>query len=446
MITIRKLRLKKEKFSRQKYREKDLVTAVGKQAHAGILFACQLFVAIFLTPVVVVSSLVSQEALLILAGVILALAYLASFTYRIYRGQVSWAEGIWTLIGLALFIGLAVYFLLPLFPVATSFLAIVSFAGIIATAINTFFLLKTFIFPFFKSLMGHLGKLIFEKVLGKPYHSSPLYTIPPLSVRPNELTDDRVVIMTILQADQESRAQGPLSLADPKDFNKRIRPYNLLGTRLVTYANKYHQRFLGAVRFSDDISKVTQAIADLTELGDPKPARDFFKRKTNWKIAKITLLRTVRETLIEQFQHLDFSAYNAFATTVFWGLKPLKDPRSTNPLSFLHTIIRRLKSYVSSSTHEESAQEKANKKHAKHLDILNQAIEKQVRKALNLSKILDHTTPCGETRITNTLTQPTKDDQISGFNALFEYSIFYSHADRECKKPQTVPARSINQP
>lgn len=319
-----------KRYRRKKNREMDSISLFGQKANTGLLFAARLFVVLFLTPVIIITSFASQEAILIAASIVLALAYLVSFLYRIYQGKVSMTEGIVTFAGLGVSIYLSMLLILPLLPVATTSLAVMSCMGIVATSVNTFFLLKTIIFPPIKKISEYFMSFFYKYILKKDYIPHPLFSVEPLTVEKDDLLIAALTNKT-------------------ENLDKASQPYNELIEVLARYVNKYKGLFLGEIRRQDEIDKVTKVIFDLTQRADHTAAKTFLKIKQKWKCAKRDLLTSDKQKLTQYHEAKETANYSAFSKKLFF-----KPPNT----------------------------------HDKALNLLEQAIQKQEKKMEKISNIL----------------------------------------------------------
>lgn len=402
-----KVKLNKTRFKRRKNRNNDFLTFFGEKAHDSILFAWQIFVNFFLTPVIAISCLISQQTFLILSNIALALSYLASFMHKLYKGKISKTEGIVTLLSIALVVGLTVYFSISLFPLTLSFLSILSFSGLIASAINGFFIAKPFVMPLIKRLCDGLLTLIYKKILGKEYIPTPLYNTTPLTP-----DNDAVAVNTLLDGAASSIENNRLHSME--EYEKRLKPYNALIKLLDDYINKYQDRFLGVLRFDKKINDLRKALEFMTEEGNQTDARDFLEKKLRWELAKITALREERLTLIQAFKTSNIGSYNKIGRSIFTDFSKIAPPPSTND-------PRKIEAYHAH----------LQERHQTHLSVLEKALEKQVKKAERLSAILKDTAPLNNTKFTNKLPPIDEDEQAlkPSFTTLLSYSIFNHQAE-----------------
>ncbi len=114
---------------------------------------------LILGPTVVVSSIISQAAFLMIANILLSVGLSLAFFNRVYQGNAKFLEVILTLGMITALFFLVLY----LSPVITGWdlLSVISFINLFASSINSFFLLRTLILPpllaTFKYILGKIG-------------------------------------------------------------------------------------------------------------------------------------------------------------------------------------------------------------------------------------------------------------------------------------------------
>lgn len=265
------IRRKKKRFARNRFREQEAGSIFSKTSN-GLMNAFGIIIAIFFTPALITSSLLSKEILLPFANIFLSLGYLSNFFYRIYKREMSKAELIVSLLILSALITAALIFFPPV--VALSTLSVIQLVNQIAVVINMFFMIRHVIVPpvkhFVEKIAHHLG---FD--ISGQYYSKPELT----------LEKDRFVIDSILEKDYGHDSHSPhYNPAQLTNLNKLL-------TKLTNYVCKYDEAVFGYIKNKDKIEAFEKMIDDLTVHGDSDSSYGLINNKIRFKTTKIQLLQ-----------------------------------------------------------------------------------------------------------------------------------------------------------
>ena len=217
---------KKEKFSRNRSREQEAGSFFNKTS-SGLSKAFSFIVAIFFTPAIITSSIVSKEILLSFANIFLSLGYLSNFCYRIYKREMSKAEFIVSVVVLA---GLmtGAFILFPPAAAAVTALSVIQLINQVAVVINLFFLARHVIVPPVKHLVEKIAHRFGFDIAGQ-YYSKPALT----------LENDRFTVDKVLEKDYGHDSHSPNY--KPAQLLKQ----NKLLTKLSLYICKYDEALFG---------------------------------------------------------------------------------------------------------------------------------------------------------------------------------------------------------
>jgi hypothetical protein len=276
------LKLKKQLFSRNKEREKDIGEFFNKTS-SGLTNIMPLIITVFFTPAIITTSFFSKEIIVILANASLCLGYLSNFAYRLYHREISKSELLVTLFTLALFLTLA-YFLFPALG-ALSLITVLGFVNQMAIATNLFFLMKHVVVPPCKQMLENIAQYMGLDIAGR------YYSKPPLS-----LERDRFVIDQLLKKTYEHDSFS-------EQFNpKEIKVFNKLLNKLLKYINKYDASILGYIKNKEEITDLEQQIEELTIQGNPDSAYTFIRKKIGFKTTKLKLLQNAEILVTEALE------------------------------------------------------------------------------------------------------------------------------------------------
>lgn len=210
---------------------------------------------IILGPTVVVSSIMSQAAFLMIANILLSIGLSLAFFNKIYQGNAKFPE-----VFLTLGIITALFFLvLYLSPVITGWdlLGVISFINLFASSINSFFLLRTVVLPPFLALIQYVLSKIGINV----------------DIHLDKHRDFQVEIDLEKGCKSDSAATELLTKNYPwatienfSDNNWRkqaIIPYNNSKEMIYGYATKYRSMPFGEINNHEKISKCLKLVDNI---------------------------------------------------------------------------------------------------------------------------------------------------------------------------------------
>lgn len=114
-------------------------------AHKNLSFLSNVVIPAIFTPAVIISTLVSHGVFLTLLNAFLALGYCVEFLNRILMNDAEYLELCISAMSIAIIVTLTLYSA----PIAAglNLLSLINFTNLLATSINSFFLIRTFIVP-----------------------------------------------------------------------------------------------------------------------------------------------------------------------------------------------------------------------------------------------------------------------------------------------------------
>lgn len=285
------LRLKNSPFKRNRSRESSIGDIFNKTStHLNSILSLAL--TIFFTPVLIASSLFSQEIVLMLINISLCLGNLSNFGYRVYNNEVGKLELILSLGIMSVFFAGGL-FLFPITLSTATLLGAIALTNQIAVGINLFFLLRNNIVPpalgWFKSLARKLGFEVHDQ----------FYQVKPLDLD----KDDCIVNALFLKHFGHSLYEGPIK----QDLKK----LNLLLTILVGYINKYDEQFLGDVNYQHAIEGIQGNITQLTLKGNADSSFTFIKQKIAYKKVKVNHLCKAK-TELDNTNNLRWESFSKY--------------------------------------------------------------------------------------------------------------------------------------
>lgn len=273
---IKKIYLKKF-YSRDRSRDND-DNSLFKTIYKNLSFFSTTGWLILLTPTIILTSLLTQTAFLMIANIFLALGFVFNFCHRIYMQEVGFFEFFMTLIIVAALVILAFY-LSPILT-STSLIGILCIVNLFSSSINSFFIIRNILLPPLASLTQS-----FFNCLGFSF------VIHCFMIRPLELERDRSVIDRLLNKyykyDSYSERYQEANLS----------PFNRLIEVLCRYINKYQETLLGHINHQDKIKKLEDALTKLIKEGNSESSMDFIHRKISFKNTKIHSLKAAKSSV-----------------------------------------------------------------------------------------------------------------------------------------------------
>lgn len=272
------IKLNKKYFARNKERDHD-VGDIFNRASSGINNVLPFIITLFFTPVLITSSFLSKELIVMLANILLSTGYVSNFAYHAYQKEVSKTELLISILAIAAFIALT-YYLSPLIT-AYTFAHGLILLNQVAAAINLFFIVKHVIVPPIKKIFDTVAKHF-------GFNTSTNY----YSKRPFTLNRDRVLIDRILQHTYQHDSSSPKYTED------KLARINVLLKKLCQYVNKYEENFFGYITKKQSIAELEGLVTKLTTQGDPDSCYTFIHRKIGFKTSKIHLLTDARKLIV----------------------------------------------------------------------------------------------------------------------------------------------------
>ncbi|MBP9722421.1 MAG: hypothetical protein KBD64_04595 [Gammaproteobacteria bacterium] len=259
-----------------------------------ITFISKVVIALFMAPVLVITSIISKATLLICTNIVVAVCTLFNHLYKCYRGETTLRELFIILIGTAI-VAAIILVLTPSISIASPFLYWLFIAHILASAVNGFDLIKDLVVSIFKT--------IYEKVFG----TSPLkvFAKKKLSLDyldPEGRQVDIYAINLILQkhygieskkedkdTDTDKETQERREIEEEKIKVEKLKQINKILKKLCKYINKKSSLFMGFAIYQSEIERLKGIINDLIK-GDASGAIDEIKKRLSFKTTKIQLL------------------------------------------------------------------------------------------------------------------------------------------------------------
>lgn len=303
----RNIKLKRTYFSDNRNRER-LSVHYFNRASFGLTAYGKVLVDLFFTPIVAASSLLVSDLFLMIANVMLAFGYLSNFIYRIFNKEVSFFEGFLTIVGLASLIGLAVYIAQAVFVVTLTAPAIFTYCSVIATAINSFFLIKNVILPPLKRLVESLVFYCFGYNIKADYYYQ----------KPLTLESDEFIIKLLLNREDLLPGES-LTVVD----QEKLVSYNNILQKLCWYINKYNEQPFGSILHEDKITDIEAEIRYLTVDGSSEFPIDFLYKKCSFKQTKLTKMKDALTKVTSAYEQRSPAAYNQFGLRFFDNYTPV---------------------------------------------------------------------------------------------------------------------------
>ncbi len=275
------LRLNKQKFARNKAREKEVGNIFNK-TYTSLINFMPFIITFFFAPVLFTTSLFSKELFLMCANICLALSYLSSFAYRLYRKEMSTSELIISTLILTALVALSIYFY-PIMMLQGSYITILGFFNQMATAVNLFFVVKHAIVPPLMVAMDYIAHCLTINVASRYYTKAPL-----------TIEEDRYVLDKLLRDLYQHDS------FDEQFDIKKISHFNTLLNTLCFYINKYDASFLGYLVKKEAITAIESNINQLTIEAAPEAAYAFIRKKIDFKTTKVKLLHLSKKQLDDE--------------------------------------------------------------------------------------------------------------------------------------------------
>lgn len=272
-------------FKRNQHRQ-ILNSGLFGDAEASINWISRILLALFFTPVVAVTSLFAKSTIVIIANISLSIGYVINLFYRSYSGVISYPELLLNVVC----ISIAIFFAsaltgITLFPVAT-FAGVLFSLNIIATAVNSFFMIKNLIIPALTRLLESVCAKIGLEINTK------LFQRPPLTI-----DKDREIIDRLFKKHYGFDTFDERFKSNDNDIERYLKPFNNILHTLTDYLNKYHHQAFGNVVNQQQITLIEKLINELVCDGETSNVFKFLDKKIDFKATKLQLLRTVKENV-----------------------------------------------------------------------------------------------------------------------------------------------------
>ena len=288
-----KVTIKKKFFARKRDREIETVSYFYR-ASSGLTALANILVALFFSPAVVVTNILPQIVFLMVANVFLALGYLYDFVSRTYHLEISWAEALFTTAGLLASIAVSVCFSPAVFFSSFSITTVLTCCSVIATAVNTFFLIKDVIVPPLKHIVESLFLYCGFNIKENYYSTKPLDNVNDLEFMAVLLKDETLQVC-------------------PSDI---LASYNNMLKKLDEYQGKYSEVVWGTILCQDKIKEVEKGQNDFRFGNDGTALRFLNKKKVN-KYQKMMRLNRAIAALDVAYEAKDPQLLNQFGNTFF---------------------------------------------------------------------------------------------------------------------------------
>jgi hypothetical protein len=290
---------RKQKFKRSFIkRDRSLDNEAGHyftSASFGLMALGKIWVTLSSVQIVVVPTITPEGFFLIFANVFLALGYFYNFFYRSVQLEITLTEAFLTVTGLTASIVLALYLASAMLLVSLTLPVLLVNCSVIATAINSFFLIKNVIIPPLKRMMecafayfGWTFQVEYRPAtqLIKERHRA----IIDLLLRPEGLNDGN---------------------------NDKFESYNKILTKLDSYNNKYNEEVFGSFFRQKEITAIEKSIRELTTEGKDASALSILYRKLSFKLSKYKTLTTALNELTASYGSKNMDSYNGLCARFF---------------------------------------------------------------------------------------------------------------------------------
>jgi len=167
--------------------------------------------------------------------------------------------------------------------------------SVIATAINSFFLIKNVIIPPLKRMMECVSSC-FGWTIQVEYRPA------------TQLIKEQHRAMIDLLLRPEGLNEGN---------NDKLESYNKMLTKLDSYNNKYNEEVFGSFFRQKDIASIEKSLRELTTDGKDASALSIFYRKLSFKLTKYKSLTTALNELTASYGSKNMESYNSLCTRVF---------------------------------------------------------------------------------------------------------------------------------
>ncbi len=278
------------KYKRDRNRGKNIAD-VFNNASSNLKNMLHFAIAVFFTPALMASSLISQEIILMIANITLCLGFLINFCYRVYNKDIGKVDLILSLLFLGTFVAGA-YFLFPGVIATTSLLSVIALTNQLAVGINLFFLLRDHIIPPILYGCKELAKKFGYNVSDRFYRTKEL-----------SLEKEPHMINALLKSKHFN------SNIDAPDAEQKLNKINKLIEVLETYTNKYIVSFMGSITKEQAIKDMQGHIEKLTLEGNPDSSYTFIRKKIAFKEVKQSKLNTAKKNLQKEPNWDLFSTY-----------------------------------------------------------------------------------------------------------------------------------------
>ena len=278
------MKLNKEFFKRNRDREER--GSFFRNSSLKLSQMVNIFLTVVITPAMITSSLLSPQLFFFVANIFLCLGYLTNFTYQGFIGNLSNSDLLLT----SLFIlsaALSINILLPMSSAMTLASAL-SFFNHLAICINSYFIAKPFVMLSINKALQLCTHLIGLDVIEDYYKS------PKLSLEKDK-ANISVMFHKHYSVDYIETLESP---------EKSLKPFQLLVTKLTDYLNKYNNRFLGSIRYQNEMTNIENSINSILTDGDTVSSYKFIRKKIQYKRSKISDLNHAL-TICKQGQNLN---------------------------------------------------------------------------------------------------------------------------------------------
>lgn len=306
--------LNKKFYSRKKDLEQKGENIFSK-ASKNISTIAPIIFSVILGPTVVVSSIMSQAAFLMIANILLSIGLSLAFFNRIYQGNAKFLE-----IFLTLGIITALFFLvLYLSPVITGWdiLGVISFINLFASSINSFFLLRTIVLPpvlaCIKIILGKVGINV-EIHLDKHRDFE-----AEIDVEREKRSDPAASTLLIKNYHGYATAEN---LQDNDWRKKAILPYTRSKEIIYGYATRYRSMPFGEINNHEKIAEcLKQADNIMLKAATDGSHNVLLYNKLVWKSEKVKLMSDDIEKLTINYDNYSAQEKKSFINKRFIYIK-----------------------------------------------------------------------------------------------------------------------------
>lgn len=253
---------------------------------------------IILGPTVVVSSIMSQAAFLMIANILLSVGLSLMFFNRVYQGNAKLPE-----IFLTLSIITALFFLvLYVSPVimGLDFLSILSYINLFASSINSFFLMRNILLPPFLKVIHDVTAKLGMKIdthLDKP-RDFQVENDEKKGLKSDTIADE-LLVKNYTHADSKN-------LRDNNWRKKAIEPYNHSKEVIYNYATRYRSTLFGEINNRDNITDCLNLVNGIMFKGATDSSHNVFLR--NKLIRKSIKINRMQED--KDYLEKNYSSWN----------------------------------------------------------------------------------------------------------------------------------------